>query len=1691
MKRSYIKAACFIIMAVACNVHAYAHEKDDKPSGMQQKSSSSATTEWYIDGSVKVTGTKTFTISNLTLDYKSLFKKNADLTGGFKSTIISSKTSEVTLSVYAYTSLGASKQPIYYYTSNYGESYYHNTDNNSQTLITLGEKDVFFNGMDIKRLAQAQNIFSPSGCISTEYDYWIQTLNSWDAGSVSGTVFSVDRCADASTSVIIQLTVTNACVSAIKIPGLGEYTPLALFTNDAPTKIVEAYVDGALQNTYSNATDAATNTLSATVGQTITFTAWASGTDADLNNLTVSGFPGTWLARFAGEAMYWCTPSITPEDLRPFLGFDAQIHGTALRRYPEDFVMKENGWSHNIDKTRSWSYIVQREMNPNKDSYTPQAVWNKQHTVNGVTQRRNQREGVNMQLLYSWPASTSSDKGRWNTSYNEDTSFEDPDDADYFSEGIDDDELIYLSNAGDGKTPSELLYSFASTDWKKIQDEETDCSLCDMVTAYKQQQYDMEGRTSKSTYSGHEIEDEGCVKGTDSKGYVNVTDDYKVSANYNFPAGSEVGALKKNNKEPGEATVFGLTIPIDATTPVYTNYGFYGMIEGTQYPSVGEDATYTIKGLNPDKIGNYYVVYDFEDEMGNLYSYKLSTSSTTATNDVYSSKTAYLTNTEMEDDGSENITVKVPVLGIGYNTITVYYKDSYSSEAVIIGGKELMEVQLRFISAYGTNKSFTGSAATDGSSINESKGDGAYIYFEETRDNDDYPNSATDWTTNVLDGWPNQNFVRRYTIPVDQQVTFGALDADPFTFKSYETEWYASSRYIAKRISDDSLSDGQYLKWEVFELSNAYTGLSTSSYAFETGYGKTFSYTFTRAGTYCIRATYRGSSSVSHIIKVVDYSTAADPNTNLTDTVRGSIQIRDITDQELAWLEEWDPDTDFSKYKMAYVTDVLSSYKYSTGYRAYTNDSLKNRFSYFNDYANEYKWVPERTTNSNNPLYDFSGNAQSTYSDTSWFPKIWIRHFSEKSWTYSTTGISDPTGLTNLDDARLDTSSFNTALKDYDVFTKQYANKYEPWQERLPWVALTTYYGSRIRTNIKALYSMSKMFDKDSGALSGNRNDFATSDVYAAYQSNPNFTGMTDDEKDKQKFYYDMLYKRKKLFNPGKTNKLTVYNTDPNSSTSAKTFIATTDLTATDISSDDDSTFIKGVDLSTATNLRNANVKYTNGDESKYDIMTIFKDYGANLVRLRVWVNPVYTSTTNHAIKGNSYSYNNYNDVLKSMNMAKSRGLKVLLTLHLSDKWADPGDQIIPEAWENDFGDFDSDDDVASIPNITNLYNDVYNYVYNLLDSLKTNTGYTPDYIQIGNETNTDILVDNSYAERVELKDSVNLDINWNRQSNLLSAGLSAVKEFNTEKNTSIKTILHTSGVEYLEYFADKYNDYKLNYDVLGVSYYPNISMSSLDKVAEVIDTVYSKYGKPVLIAETGFPRTYDDAASDENTGDEITNKYTSSNYGYGPLTTNYIIQRDWLMQLKTMLKARIATDNNGDTIREALGFVYWEPAWVAKSNSITLEGSYGSGWDNMTFFEPDYSSSTPTYTLETNGGIQVFCNDLFCYNPTYGSSSSNSSTAKTIPGTIVPDSGYNKPADTKQLLFIYPNPATDELHVRINNDDGTYEARIYDMNGRLMLTKHLTQNSILSLSGFTNGIYLLQVHGSAFSETAKIVIHK
>ena len=324
--------------------------------------------------------------------------------------------------------------------------------------------------------------------------------------------------------------------------------------------------------------------------------------------------------------------------------------------------------------------------------------------------------------------------------------------------------------------------------------------------------------------------------------------------------------------------------------------------------------------------------------------------------------------------------------------------------------------------------------------------------------------------------------------------------------------------------------------------------------------------------------------------------------------------------------------------------------------------------------------------------------------------------------------------------------------------------------------------------------------------------------------------------------------------------------------------------------------FYYGADLSYVNEMEDCGATFKNSNGTVQDSYAIFKNEGANLVRLRLWHNPDWTN------------YSNLQDIKKSIQRAKNQGMHVLLDFHYSDTWTDPSQQQIPAAW------------LSAIDNTQTLGDLLYNYTYNTLLEL-SNEGLLPNIVQIGNEINPMILQDGD----------LEWPIDWVRNSLLLNKGIEAVRTIAEDKDETIDVMLHIAQPENgLWWFEQATQNGVTDFDWIGLSYYPIWSDYSLDDVQTPLKTLINTYNKKLMVVETAYPFTLDNADSANNIlgSDALENGYPATQQG----------QLDYLNQLQLIIK------NAGGQ-----GLVYWEPAWVS-TDCFTL-WAQGSHWDNATLF--------------------------------------------------------------------------------------------------------------------------------------------
>jgi arabinogalactan endo-1,4-beta-galactosidase len=227
--------------------------------------------------------------------------------------------------------------------------------------------------------------------------------------------------------------------------------------------------------------------------------------------------------------------------------------------------------------------------------------------------------------------------------------------------------------------------------------------------------------------------------------------------------------------------------------------------------------------------------------------------------------------------------------------------------------------------------------------------------------------------------------------------------------------------------------------------------------------------------------------------------------------------------------------------------------------------------------------------------------------------------------------------------------------------------------------------------------------------------------------------------------------------------------------------------------------------------------KFYNNSGTQQDLFTILKGKGMNTIRLRVWVNP-------------AGGWCNKADMIWMAQRAKNAGMRVMVDFHYSDSWADPGKQTKPGAW--------------SSHGISQLYTDVWNHTTDVLNGLKS-AGVTPEWVQVGNETNNGMLWNDGKAS-----------VSMHNFAGLVTSGYNGVKSV----FPNAKVIVHISNGYDNSLFRWIFDGLKNNgaggkYDVIGMSLYPTASnWSTLNSQCLTnMNDMVSRYGKEVMICEVGM----------------------------------------------------------------------------------------------------------------------------------------------------------------------------------------------------------------------------------------------
>lgn len=325
--------------------------------------------------------------------------------------------------------------------------------------------------------------------------------------------------------------------------------------------------------------------------------------------------------------------------------------------------------------------------------------------------------------------------------------------------------------------------------------------------------------------------------------------------------------------------------------------------------------------------------------------------------------------------------------------------------------------------------------------------------------------------------------------------------------------------------------------------------------------------------------------------------------------------------------------------------------------------------------------------------------------------------------------------------------------------------------------------------------------------------------------------------------------------------------------------------------------FIKGADVSFLDQIEQlGGVYYSAG--APQDLLQILQGHGINLIRLRIWNDPLL----------------GFSDLRRTVAMArriKDAGLRFLLDFHYSDSWADPGKQTKPARWRN--------------LSFDELRAAVHDYTRTVVKAL-ADAGAPPDVVQIGNEITQGFLWDDG-----RVGGAFDTPEQWHRFAQLLQAGMAGVRDAGVAPSPLVMIHIDRGGDNAgARWFFDRLAAQGVDFDVIGLSFYPWWHGTLEDARANMADLA-ERYGKDIVVVETAYPWTLDDADLQPN----IVRRPDQLHPGY-PATVEG--QAAFLRDL-----LRLVRDLPGG---RGKGVVYWEPGY------ISLSRMGGSPWDNLTLFD-------------------------------------------------------------------------------------------------------------------------------------------
>ena len=327
-----------------------------------------------------------------------------------------------------------------------------------------------------------------------------------------------------------------------------------------------------------------------------------------------------------------------------------------------------------------------------------------------------------------------------------------------------------------------------------------------------------------------------------------------------------------------------------------------------------------------------------------------------------------------------------------------------------------------------------------------------------------------------------------------------------------------------------------------------------------------------------------------------------------------------------------------------------------------------------------------------------------------------------------------------------------------------------------------------------------------------------------------------------------------------------------------------------------------GGDISLLTKYEERGARYYDENGARItDVLGYLKSNSMNAMRVRLFVDPSLAGAED---QGEGVCQD-LPFVIALGQRIKAAGFNLLLDIHYSDTWTDPGQHSTPASWT-----------VTSA-----LADSVYSYTRHVLNAMIA-ANAKPDFIQVGNEVTYGMLWPTGHCYPSGANYGNGSFANF---ANYLNQGIRACREV----CPAAKIVVHTemSRVSNVTSFYQALSNYTSDYDIIGLSYYPywHGDLSVLDGLLTTLEATYPS--KKIQIVETGYP------------------------HAYYPTAASYDLQSTWPATeagQKAFTQQLVATLNAHSNVN---GLYWWFPEaneyGINYTNAVTTDWYNCGWWDN------------------------------------------------------------------------------------------------------------------------------------------------